>query len=456
MQPNIVYIHSHDTGRYTSPYGFAVDTPHIQRFAEQGVVFRQCFTVNPTCSPSRAALATGSYPHQNGMIGLTHRGARLRDPSQHVACTLRDAGYHTAIAGFQHVAPRDAESTAAIGYTQACQLERGNNGDAATVENALAVIAAAGATTDQPFFLDVGFQKTHRAGKPGAQGQWHNGDESPLGDPRYVLPPLPLPDTPTTRRDFADFAVCVNRLDAEIGRVIAAIDEAGLAESTLVIITTDHGIAFPHMKCNLTDHGMGVQLIMRGPGSFDGGRVLDAMVTQLDLFPTLCELADTPKPEWLQGSSLLPLVRGETHRLHDAVYGQVNYHASYEPMRCIRTDRYRYIRRWALLPHPVLANFDHSPSKLELMDAYDWNSRPQAEETLYDLAFDPHEAANLADSPAHAPILADLRARLTAWMEATADPLLTGAIHPSPPYTTTTRHGDQPGAAQSELTHAPE
>ena len=84
-KPNIVYIHSHDTGRYIQPYGHAVETPNLQRFAEQGVLFRQAFCANPTCSPSRAALLTGMWPHNNGMIGLAHRGSRLKDYSRHLA-----------------------------------------------------------------------------------------------------------------------------------------------------------------------------------------------------------------------------------------------------------------------------------------------------------------------------------------------------------------------------------
>ena len=102
-----------------------------------------------------------------------------------------------------------------------------------------------------------------------------------------ACPRPPLPDTPETRFDTAAYKTCVRILDTEIGRVLNAIDRAGLADNTLVISTTDHGIAFPMMKCNLTDHGIGVLLIMRGPG-FSGGKVIDGMVSQIDLFPTLC------------------------------------------------------------------------------------------------------------------------------------------------------------------------
>src|ERR671929_1909800 len=95
--PNILYIHSHDSGRYLQPYGHAVPTPNLQRLASEGVLFRRAFSCAPTCSPSRAALLTGQFPHQNGMIGLAHRGFRLNDYSRHLVHTLREAGYWSAL-----------------------------------------------------------------------------------------------------------------------------------------------------------------------------------------------------------------------------------------------------------------------------------------------------------------------------------------------------------------------
>ena len=108
--PNIVYIHSHDTGRYVQPYGHAIPTPNIQRLAEDGVVFRNAFCANPTCSPSRAALLTGQWAHSCGMGGLANRGWSLPVPKHLITYTLNGAGYTTALAGFQHVV-RDLKET---------------------------------------------------------------------------------------------------------------------------------------------------------------------------------------------------------------------------------------------------------------------------------------------------------------------------------------------------------
>src|SRR6478752_6985918 len=101
--PNIVYLHSHDTGRHIQPYGHQVPTPNIQRLADQGLLFREAFSAAPVCSPSRAALLTGEYSHTNGMLGLAHRGYRLHDYDHHLVHALRTAGYTSTLIGEQHL-----------------------------------------------------------------------------------------------------------------------------------------------------------------------------------------------------------------------------------------------------------------------------------------------------------------------------------------------------------------
>ncbi len=434
MSPiNIVYLHSHDTGRYTQPYGFAVSTPHIQRFAEEGVLFRQAFCAAPTCSPSRAALLTGQYPHQNGMVALAHKGGRLNEPGRHLANFLQNQGYVTALSGIQHVTgDKDPADLHALGYQRLLTKERWL--DWATEfesQNQWYAQAAAeyivAADSSKPFFLDCGFSLTHRMG---AREQWHTTRNPPEGDPRYVRVPAPLPDTPETRRDFADFSAAASKLDDCIGTVLAALRSAGLEKNTLVIVTTDHGLASPLMKCNLTAHGTGVMLLMRGPGGFEGGKVVDALASHIDLFPTICEVAGLPAPDALEGVSLMPLVRGGD-AVRDEVFAEVNWHAAPEPMRSVRTKRYNYIRRFSPHAGPVLPNCDDSVSKTFLREA-GWDARAQVSEELYDLVFDPNEACNRADDPGCANVLGEMRDRLQAWMERTSDPLLSGGIDPRP------------------------
>jgi len=175
---------------------------------------------------------------------------------------------------------------------------------------------------------------------------------------------------------------------------------------------------------------MGVMLIMRGPGGFTGGKVCDALVSHIDIFPTICELLGIDKPGWLQGKSMMPLIRGEKDEINDAVFAEVTYHAAYEPQRAVRTQRWKYIRRFGDRETPVLPNCDDSPSKDVWME-HGWREYPVAQEQLYDLIFDPNEADNLANNPSMADVLNDMRSRLEEWMRATDDPLLKGPV-PAP------------------------
>ncbi len=408
-QPNILYIHSHDTGRAIQPYGFPVATPNLQRFAEQGVLFRQAFCAAPTCSPSRAALLTGQSPHNSGMLGLAHRGFALNDYRQHMLHTLREAGYYSALFGMQHI----ARDPSVIGYDRVWAAS-------SHVEQVAPEVTAFLAQAPQPFFLSVGFFETHRP------------FPDPGNGPHYCAPAPTVPDTPATRHDMAAFHASARQLDAGAGAVLDALAQAGLADNTLVIITTDHGLAFPGMKCTLTDRGIGVALMLRGLGGFDGGRIMDAMVSQIDLFPTICDVAGVAHPPWLQGRSMLPLVRDGADAIHDAIFAEVTYHAAYEPQRAVRTSRWKYIRRFEERTTPVLPNVDDSPSKDAWLETHSWPPQLLDTEQLYDLTLDPQEANNRAADPALRLVLDDMRQRLQAWMEATDDPLLRGPV-PLPP-----------------------
>ena len=412
MRPNIVYLHSHDTGRAIEPYGYAVPAPNLRRLAEGGVTFRQAYAAAPTCSPSRAALLTGQSPHQSGMLGLAHRGFRLHDYGQHLVHTLRGAGYTSTLVGFQHLHP----DPAMLGYDRVASLASTDTADVAPAAAAWLVGAPR-----EPFFLDIGFTETHREFP----------DPGPAEDPRWLRPFDPLPDTPETRRDMAAYHASARQLDAGVGVVLDALDDAGLAANTLVLCTTDHGPAFPGMKGTLTGHGLGVLLIMRGPGGFVGGRVLDGLVSHVDVFPTLCDLLGIAAPDWLGGRSLLPLVRGEVEEVNGAIFAEVTYHAAYEPQRAVRTQRWNYVRRFGDRTAPVLPNTDDGPSK-DLWLRSGWRERPEATEHLYDLVFDPAERSNLAGDPRVRGELAEARARLAAWMAETDDPLLAGPV-PLPP-----------------------
>ncbi|HEY5976515.1 MAG TPA: sulfatase [Solirubrobacterales bacterium] len=412
-RPNILYIHSHDTGRYVQPYGFQVPTPNIQLLADQGVLFREAFCAAPTCSGSRAALFTGMHCHNNGMLGLAHRGWSLNDYGQHWVHALRRGGYRSTLIGEQHISV-DPE---VIGYDEIVPVGSNNADDVAP----LAIEALSRASDDGPWFMSVGFFETHR----------NFFAPTSVRDTLYSLPPSNLPDVIPTRRDMAAFKSSARALDHGIGAVLHGLHDHGLVDDTLVLCTTDHGIAFPGAKATLFDRGTAVMMIMRGPGGFTGGKVVDSPVSHLDVYPTLCELAGVEQPDWLQGSSLMPLVRGEVESLHEAIFSETTYHAAYQPHRAARTERWKYIRRFDDYEHPVLVNCDDSESK-DLLVAAGWGEQIVPEEQLYDLVLDPQEGNNRAGDPAGAEALEEMRGRLDAWMRETDDPLLSGPVPPPP------------------------
>lgn len=420
--PNILYLHSHDTGRSIEPMGFPVATPNLMKLASQGLLMRQCFCANPTCSPSRAALITGRYPHTNGMTGLVNRGFCIGEPQRALPNLLKQAGYRTAMGGTQHVIPQPRVKE--IGYDQEFKgipdPDRPNDHFATLAGGAVEWIKTAG--DQQPFFLSVGFNKP----------QWYDG---PRKDVRYVAPLPGLPDTPETREHTARLHAGIEAEDRAMGLVLDALEATGLADNTLVVCTTDHGLAIPRYKCNLTDGGLGVMSIWRGPGGFTGGRVTDALVSHVDFFPTLCDVAGIEKPDGLQGVSLLPLAKDENAAVNDYIFGEVNYHATYEPQRCVRDARFKYIKRYDHRNRRAMANCDPSPSK-DLYVANGWGEEIIAEEVMYDTLLDPHERVNLLDASGrairdmHAADTQRLKDRLARWMDETQDPMRSGFIEP--------------------------
>jgi arylsulfatase A-like enzyme len=415
-RPNLVLIHTHDTGRHLGCYGADAATPNLNRLASQGVLFRRAFCASPSCSASRASLLTGLYPHNNGMIGLCHRGFRLNDPRQHLSNLLRDAGYATQLIGVQHeVMPADLGGLGYDNVIENSKLELHSAERGKLAANWLRSVPK------RPFFLNVGFYETHRKFLPA---------ESP-DDPRFIAPLPWLPDDPKIRGDVAELNTAVRHVDQAVGSILHALDETKLAGNTLVIFTTDHGIPFPRAKGTLYDAGIGVSLILRGLEVFSGGKTIDSQVSQVDVLPTILPMLDVSVPAHAQGTSFLPVVQGRASSTRDDLFAEMTFHAAYDPMRCIRTERYKYIRYFEERPRVVLPNIDDSPTKDRLVElGYCDGESPK--ELLFDLVSDPQECANLTDKPSMAGVRDDLRQRLRRWMESTNDPLLKGRV-PLPP-----------------------
>ena len=250
MPPNVLIVTTHDTGRFIEPYGITtVDTPNLNRLAAEGARFN-AYTTAPQCSPSRASLTTGRYPHANGTMGLTHRDFRwdLHPDERTIPQILRTAGYRSGHWGVEHAA-RDPRRIGNDVYVETRDIEAIVAGVSQFID----------ADSTRPFVVQVGFGETHRVGGHGFGGQ-------PYDAKGITVPPY-LVDAPDTRADLADFQGCVNRADAYIGRLLTILEDRGLLDETLVLYVGDHGIAFPRAKCTLYDPGIEISLIARLPGS---------------------------------------------------------------------------------------------------------------------------------------------------------------------------------------------
>jgi len=412
--PNVITLFPHDTGDRLGCFGYeSVSSPALDAFCGEGVRFANAFCTAPQCSPARASLHTGLYPQSSGVLGLTHSPMNweLKPDCLTLAQLLKQAGYETYAFG-QHA----THTNARLGFDHFAQIA-----DEAKPE-ALRDLCRKHAGNSQPFYAHFLFSTTHRPfDKPGIEPDWDKESEVPSF----------LPDTPEVRADLAAFKGAVRKLDEQVGRLLDYLESEGLAENTWVVLWVDHGFAFPRAKCTLYDAGVKVAAAMRWPMGFEGNRVLTPLVSQVDLLPTLAAALDLPLPHAVDGLSLWPLLQGEAETLdREAIFAQKTYHTCYDPMRCLRNERYKLIVHCDTAPGVDLSTSDiiTSPSTLALLASY--GASPSSElgkaplVELYDLQADPAEQHNLAGETTFQPVLQALLPQLVAWMKAVGDPLL--------------------------------
>jgi N-sulfoglucosamine sulfohydrolase len=412
---DVVVMTTHDIGRRLRCYGHrSVVSPHVDSLAEDGVRFARAFCTAPQCSPSRASLATGRYPHNNGVMGLAHPGFDWElDPAvPHLAALLSAAGFETHLFGGQHVSLHPER----LGFTRHHDANAGP-----AIASAVEEVLSTG--RDTRLYLEINFEETHRP--------YPQVDAGPT--PERLDIPAYLPDIPEAAQEIVALEEGIRLMDEAAGRVLAALESAGRAENAIVVFTTDHGIAMPRAKCTLYDPGLEVALLMRWPaGGLQTGAVREELVSNIDVLPTLLDAADVKHPPGVQGRSLLPLLRGETYERRRAIFGEKTFHSYYDPMRCVRTDRHKLIRNFETafaveVPGDIQAGpiFRADPSLYS-------KDRPAVVE-LYDLEADPLEQRNLAGRAEVAEVEKRLNAELWRWMRETDDPLLEGPV-PSPRY----------------------
>lgn len=426
--PNVLVLSWHDTGRYFGCYGAeTVHSPNIDRLAADGFLFEDCFAASTVCSPSRGALLTGQYPQSNGLRGLCHGlfPWQFDDPHDHLSHLLRVRGWHTALAGFQHeVRHSDIQR---LGFRELIEIH-GRDG----CHQAPCNYVADGAIeflrrqkkADEPFYLQVGFFETHRP------YDW--GGAQPDSEGGVAVPPQ-LVDNDAARTDMAALQGALRKADHHAGRIFDALGSTGLADNTIVLFTTDHGLAVPCSKGTLTDAGMSVAFILRWPGGgIRGGKRSSRMVSNIDFVPTLFELLDLdPLPEF-DGYTFADEL-GDWHGTEP----RGTIHAMLvDTMRATRTQTrklvYNYVD-YAEYERPVDLNWipadDPATPLNERRATHIPHSQPVPRVEFYDLENDPEEMTNVAGQPEYRGEFDQLAAEIQRWMERTGDPL---ASQPAP------------------------
>jgi len=446
-RPNILVFVPHDLGDFLGCYGHRdVLSPNLDALAERGVRFENYFTAAPECTPSRAGMMTGVYTHQNGLMGLCHRGWEFSPETVHLAQRMRLQGYETHLFGLQHETHGDPSR---LGYVRHHSQDRR---DAPSVCESLSGFLASGEAKQAPWFAHAGFSHVHRP--------W---PDHTRFDPADVELPSYLPDTHAVRMDYAYFYEHILDMDEAIGSALTALEATGLAEETLVIFTTDHGSPFPRAKSTYYDAGIRIPLIMHHPEIASGGSVFGELISNIDFTPTVVELGGGEAPTDIEGRSFASLLTGGKFEEREAVYGALYYDAFYDPIHCVRSRLHKYIRSFAVTSDeatgadPEVLAQHHTGSWIRADDSDVQNSDtwralasqswpvPPPEE-LYDLGADPLEEHNLLieapDDEEVRRIASEMRRRLDEMMRRTSSPLLEGHVSPDPSATRNKRFSE--------------
>ncbi len=418
-KPNIILfiaddISQTDFGCYGHP---TIQTPVIDSLAENhGIRFSNAYLTISSCSPTRTSLITGRYPHNTGgpELHMTDKMNPHLEELPQFPHELQKAGYYTALAGKWHF-NGDVSKSFNKKYDGAVNSGAGNW-----------VRALEERPADQPFFMWFAAYDAHR-------GWDMDLAEGPHGPEDVIVPPYLLDGEPT-RKDLAHYYNEVHRFDKNIGNVIDYLKSQTIYENTLILVIADNGRPFPRDKTWLFDSGIKMPFIMHWPEKIKASKVTEALVSILDIPPTLLEIVRADRPQSLQGMSLVPIMKNSNAKVRDLVFAERNWHGQRYHDRMVRYGDLVYIKN--SMPEYIGFNLVHygklnQPAYLELVDAWKKGNlndhqkhallKPRPEEMLFNVKEDPHQLTTLADNPEYKEQLAFLRKALRQWTEETGD-----------------------------------
>lgn len=474
---NIVFIITDDEGPTLGCYGDPVAaTPNVDQLAADGTLFTRAFATTASCSASRSVVMSGLHNHKNGQYGHQHHFHKFASFHHVVSLSLprvlANEGYRTAQIGKYHVAPEPV-------YHFETYLKANARSTVRMAEQCRAFLSD---TSDpRPFFLYFATNDPHRGGgtdkdsvrelKPDlfgnrpARGSYPDVKEV-FYDPAEVPVPAWLPDTPETREELAQYYQSCARIDQGVGRLIAILKEAGLYDKTLIVFTSDHGMAFSGGKTTVYEAGLKVPFVVRNPYEENRGVTSEALISHIDITPSLLDFAGGLDPQingpknwrdpdafWkargealqenlsggyqfrnYHGKSWIPILGDPTANHWDTLFASHTFHEiqMYYPMRVVRDTHYKLI--WNIahgLPYPFASDLWAASSwqaqfrkgmqaPYGLKSVAQYIHRPAFE--LFDIAADPDESHNLANDPAHADTLIKYQEKLKAFQRELEDP----------------------------------
>ncbi|XP_070580308.1 N-sulphoglucosamine sulphohydrolase-like isoform X2 [Ptychodera flava] len=450
---NVLIILADDYGFENQVYNNSVcKTPNIDKLAQQSVIFKYGYTAVSSCSPSRSSILTGLPQHQNGHYGLAHGYHHFQafDNVKSLPLILKDHNIRTGLIGKKHVKPAtvfkfDYEKTQPL-----LQVARNITKMRELVHKFLNV------NDSRPFLLYIGFNDPHRCTADAERGafceMFGNGqpgkgiikDWKPVYyKPEEVIVPFFIQDTPAAREDIAKQYTTISRMDQGIGLFMKELEDAGFADNTLVIFTSDNGIPFPNAKTTLYEKGMGEPFMVSSPLHRQRwGQESNDMVSTLDIVPTVLDWYNIKYPSYkmfnidvkLTGKSLLPSLQLEQG--WDTVHASHDFHevTMAYPMRVIRHKNYRLIHNLNnRIPYPIASDIALSETMQDIINRTmaqqptHWFKTLRQyyyrdEYEMFDIVKDPKELNNLAKDPQQATLFAELKTKLSQWQWETADP----------------------------------
>ena len=408
--PNILWLSIEDTGQQVEPYDAYARTPNIARLAKEGVTFLEAYSHSPVCAPTRSGIITGMYPTA---IGTQHMRSRMVPPPFVKAFPeyLRRLGYYTtnnSKTDYNFPVPVTA-------WDDSSRTAHWKNRP----------------DPDQPFFAVFNFGSSH-------EGSVRRQFAARTADPgtaihdasRLPLPPY-YPDTPKTREAWAAYYDVVTITDRTIGEMLAELEEAGLADETLVVFWGDHGVGLARGKRWIYDSGLKIPLIMRWPNHIEPDTLRTDFVQFLDLAPTMISVAGGEVPDHLHGRVIIGDEQGpEPEYLY---HGRDRMDERYDMIRGVRNRQFLYVRNFE--SHRPWVQFMRTPSQGPIYQelgrlkasgglgplAAPFMQDTKPHEELYDVVADPHQVFNLAGDPQYTDQLRLLREELMRWMRTMDD-----------------------------------